>query len=97
MSATTHRWTIMHRTDWGHDHDSLLPPRAPIPDQDECLRVIDVVPVEQLQGAVSFTDDELQCLTCAMAGNFPERFESLRAGLLRKLFKAYPYAGGSRS
>ena len=42
-----------------------------------------------VNGAVSaFTAEELHCLTCAMAGNFSERFAPIRMSLLRKLAKA---------
>jgi hypothetical protein len=37
---------------------------------------------------MDFTAEELHCLICAMAGNFPERFKPIRLDLLRKLAKA---------
>jgi hypothetical protein len=37
---------------------------------------------------LDLTEDELHCLVCAMAGNFPDRFKPIRMGLLRKLAKA---------
>jgi len=46
------------------------------------------------RGAVSFTDEELHCLTCAMAGNFPDRFKPIRMDLLRKLAKATRHMRG---
>src|SRR4051812_24164599 len=39
------------------------------------------------QGPVTFSAEELHCLICAMAGNFPEQFGPIRMGLLRKLTK----------
>jgi hypothetical protein len=57
MSVIEHTWTILHRTDWGHAHDSLLPENAPVPEGDEQFRVIEVVPAEQLQGAVKERDE----------------------------------------
>jgi hypothetical protein len=56
--------------------------------------VIEVVPAEQLAGAVDLSGEELHCLICAMAGNFPERFQPIRMGLLRKLAKAQRATGG---
>jgi hypothetical protein len=38
--------------------------------------------------SVELTADEIHCLTCAMAGNFPSRFEPIRMTLLRKLARA---------
>lgn len=52
------------------------------------------VALDQLGGAASFTAEELHCLICAMAGNFPEQFAPIRMGLLRKLAKASRVAGG---
>ena len=39
------------------------------------------------RGAVSLTAEESQCIICALAGNFPERFSAIRPGLIRKLTK----------
>jgi hypothetical protein len=47
-------------------------------------------------GSVSFTAEELHCLTCAMAGNFPPQFDSIRMDLLRKLAKASRAVGQER-
>jgi hypothetical protein len=41
-----------------------------------------------LELAVTFSAEELHCLICAMAGNFPPQFNPIRMGLLRKLTKA---------
>jgi hypothetical protein len=49
---------------------------------------------EQLRGAVFLTDEEVHCLICAMAGNFPDRFKPIRMDLLRKLSKAQHARGG---
>jgi hypothetical protein len=38
--------------------------------------------------ALTFSAEELHCLICAMAGNFPPQFNPIRMGLLRKLTKA---------
>lgn len=64
MTVIEHTWRILHRTDLGHRHDSLIPEGAPIPEPDAELRVIEVVPAEQLRGAVealksiAFSDHE---------------------------------------
>lgn len=44
--------------------------------------------MDVLEHSLTVTPDELQCLVCAMAGNFPERFGPIRMDLLRKLAKA---------
>jgi hypothetical protein len=41
-----------------------------------------------LELAVTFSAEELHCLICAMAGNFPRQFNPIRMDLLRKLTKA---------
>jgi hypothetical protein len=38
--------------------------------------------------SIELTLDEIQLLTCAMAGNFPPRLAHLRMDLLRKLARA---------
>lgn len=38
------RWTIIRRRDWPHDHGSLIAHNAPIPEPDDKLEVIEVVP-----------------------------------------------------
>jgi hypothetical protein len=52
MGRIEHTWRILHRTDLGHRHDWLIPEGAPIPEPDAELRVIEVVPADQLAGAV---------------------------------------------
>lgn len=42
--------------------------------------------------SLTLTPDELHCLTCAMAGNFPERFAPIRMDLLRKLGMCHGWA-----
>lgn len=46
------------------------------------------------QGVVVLSEEELHCLICAMAGNFPDRFGPIRMDLLRKLAKARAATGG---
>lgn len=43
---------------------------------------------DRIRGNVALSDEKLHCLICAMSGNFPERFETIRMDLLRKLSKA---------
>jgi hypothetical protein len=40
------------------------------------------------QQMVPLSAEELHCLICALAGNFPERFTPVRIDLLRKLSEA---------
>jgi hypothetical protein len=40
------------------------------------------------QQMVPLSEEELHCLISALSGNFPERFNSIRIDLLRKLSKA---------
>jgi hypothetical protein len=57
MSDTGYRWKILHRTDWGHRHDSLVgvdwgdlvrePPSNPD------LKVIEVMPVAEHEAEVA--------------------------------------------
>jgi hypothetical protein len=65
MSLIAHTWTILHRTDLGHAHDSLLPENAPVPEGDEQFRVIPVVPADHLAGAVEALEAARE-----FAGNF---------------------------
>jgi hypothetical protein len=62
-----HTWRILHRTDWGHAHDSLLPENAPVPKGDEQFRVIEVVPAEQLREAVDDVSDLVNALADAVS------------------------------
>lgn len=52
MDLLAHEWTILHRRDWGHEHDSLIPEGAPVPEPDDDLAVVKVVDAERLRGAV---------------------------------------------
>lgn len=48
------RWTIISRRDWTpYLFDGLHPHGAPLPEPDDQLEVIEVVPATQLQGTVS--------------------------------------------
>lgn len=38
------RWTVLHRSDWGRRHDSLIVPDSPVPVGDDTLHVIPAVP-----------------------------------------------------
>lgn len=38
---------------------------------------------------IELTAEEIHCLVCAMAGNFPVRFAPVRMELLRKLARAH--------
>jgi hypothetical protein len=69
MSVIAHTWRILHRTDLGHRHDSLIPEGAPIPAPDAELRVIEVVPAEQLRGAVEERDALRDMLTRLLYGD----------------------------
>lgn len=49
--------------------------------------------MSETTAAVDLTAEEVHCLICAMAGNFPDRFKPIRMDLLRKLSKV-AYSSG---
>ena len=42
------RWHILHRPDWGHERDALLPHDAPVPESG-LVDVIEVVPAAEVE------------------------------------------------
>lgn len=89
-------WRRRHaeRCFWKHQYDVIFDDRESwarkASERADELKLVH----QQLEGAVSLTGEELHCLICAMAGNFPDRFKPLRMDLLRKLSKAQHALGG---